>query len=785
MRRNAVLYGAVVILDAQKRQMNASGWAYVGPCIKNSEFLPRVAAESLHVQEDAETYRWVLLTMSQLEPRFELSNIKIIFGDEGIPDSLPGMLGITAPIVGDYYHLFEVVFPAKFGPQIYPQLEEFLKAMWYSKTKSDWDTAYGKACSHSLVRNRPLYLEFLQRIHDRPTRYAGFYRLSIPGNMKLNGSVSAEQNHSSISARIGKGGIMPLAENAVELLKRQQDIVREDSKKVLDHYQAREVFKSKYKEPAHAAIDTEAFKCLSLYAYNKLFKDMHKLSRRLAATRPALYPQHVFVHSKDMDVTAFTMAQARRHDKVTVLEVGGPCECSMKVSYGLQCGHELVAQGAFNPEFWAMRWKSQHYLSELGDEDDWQRLFETDFDYNVDDFGASTSGATPQDGDASAPGHDTPHGWNSHLLSPSAGSMRDIGSPESVSKLPARDRGGSLTYHGLMRQATELVRSVQNDKMGSTAVAMAFQKMQQCVRENNRYFKVQVTVPEASRTRDPITGTRLVDNTQEAVSATSRAIRNTSNIQRKRPAVEVARGSSQRQHKSARKQSMESDRVHVGGKKKHMGKACSLCRSEGHKVGNCPKITKYGHAPLPLNRVSKDRALDERNRLANSLERKDTYITEPRDLQQKSLPVFDSVPVNRVKGIVLLARLYMFTPFGVEPDSPGNYCFQATVIGEGGDPHERFDRCLFESKAIRRYVLRGNSQLIVNAMELQTVTRPTRVASPLNIPPPFAGIHQAGGGLDDSAGLSPTSPLSRGTLWNELNSLPDTYTRNGNTFGKM
>jgi hypothetical protein len=194
------LYGSVLFLDAQKRQMNRSGWPYIAPCVKNSEFQLRVAAESLVLQEDIATYAWTILTMQELEPQFEVSNIFIIFADEGITDSLPGLIHSGVPVCGDHYHLLKEVWPKHFGPHLWPSVEPFLQQMFCHGDFAEYEACFKKAMALPGIRGNTIHEEYLRAIHENPRQYAGYKRRSIPGNMGLMGSAPAKQNHSSVTA---------------------------------------------------------------------------------------------------------------------------------------------------------------------------------------------------------------------------------------------------------------------------------------------------------------------------------------------------------------------------------------------------------------------------------------------------------------------------------------------------------------------------------------------------------------------------------------------------------
>ena len=61
--------------------MNKVNWPYIGPSILNNEMCVGVTAEAIVTSEDTETYTWVLNSMPEIETRWNLSQIKIIYCD--------------------------------------------------------------------------------------------------------------------------------------------------------------------------------------------------------------------------------------------------------------------------------------------------------------------------------------------------------------------------------------------------------------------------------------------------------------------------------------------------------------------------------------------------------------------------------------------------------------------------------------------------------------------------------------------------------------------------------
>jgi hypothetical protein len=793
MRRNAVLYGDVLFLDAQKRQMNHAGWPYIGPVIKNAEHKPRVAAESLHLEEDTETYEWTLRAMASIESQFRLGNIMAIFGDEGIPDSLCTRLGIDAPVCGDYYHLIRLVWPQHFGPSLWETVKVFLTKMFMSQSKQEFDTNHQKACSLSGIRDNPHHLEYLDKIHQNPRRYGGYIRRSIEGAMDCRGSVPAEQNHSSIRARLGQGGIMPLAENISELLRRQQDIIRDDKARIWKHHALVGRFESGYVEQEYKDMDVVAYHVLSEFAYDKLFsRQIMKECMKLAKTTPAHSPDWVFIHPIDLDVSEFSMSDARANKKVFLLTDMGGCDCPMKLRYGVQCAHQLKFHGVFNEAFWSRRWYNYHHLNQLGADFNWRvsdqmkldplmsldhlNQLGADFNWRDDpDFplarpvsrpDSTSAVGSPSNRSPSTPSRRQNPGAADLDLSPIMG----FGSPPTPVITTTQTRP-KLSYQHCLNRCTELCRAVQHDTTAMTSVVMAIDSMTRLVRNKETFFSVNADVPRITAGQNPTAGSTR-DRSAQFVSATSRLIPHTHSIKRKRPLLEVVRAQTTgRMNKSARTLAAESDRRHVGTKHKHKGKSCTFCKGPGHKVTTCPKITVYGVQPLAVK--PNDLARSQRSDLASTLNQELFYQTTfvaPEDTKEPYL----IVPQMHVKGLVIHQRLQQHRCEGAS--SSTETTFVCTVLDNFGDAKPRYSRALFKYSAIDRYLMRTTASIVLNCLKphVPTATR-------------GFNLNQTGAALGAVPG-GPTSPLvtpHEMQLWLQGDELGDSqgnsgiYKRNG------
>ena len=81
MCSNLLRFGDMLFLDAQKRGHNSYNWPYIGPVIKDHNLKIGLVAESIVISEDLDTYAWILRSMSQMEPRWKVSAIRVIFVD--------------------------------------------------------------------------------------------------------------------------------------------------------------------------------------------------------------------------------------------------------------------------------------------------------------------------------------------------------------------------------------------------------------------------------------------------------------------------------------------------------------------------------------------------------------------------------------------------------------------------------------------------------------------------------------------------------------------------------
>ena len=714
MRRNAAMYGDVLFLDAQKRQMNASGWPYIALVVRTSEFKVGLAAESIHVEEAMDAYAWTMLTAADLEPMFKMENVHIIFGDEFLTDRLLEQVGArNAILLGDHYHLFKVVWPKYFGSDYYKIVYPYLKRMYYCKTKVQYETAYGCMMSLQAVRADPEKVSYLETINQNRKRYAGYIRQSINGHLGLMGSSSAESNHSSIVARIGPGGVFSIAEYISQLVTRASDQARANYEKASKHRQMIRHFKSAEVVPEHADMDKSAFETLSQYAYHELFRGSLEKYKVHSATHSQWDPQFVFVHPTTVNVSGMTLQEGREHPRVMVMSASGMCTCAQKVAVGMQCFHELVVTKQFLPIKWVRRWWNVHALEDIGENytvelsESLRDVLQTQDPFDIGQDPRSTT--TP----ASATRVDSNR--NRLDLEDSA-----VGSPAFVLRSPMQDGFHDRTqkYHRLNFQTVfgalqELARSAQNDQKAMCAIMDVAERMTGLVREGNLCFQLVSQVPS----RNVLAASAVPKPANFPVAASSRPLINPHSVRRKRSITEIA-GS---QHSQRKRNRLASDQIHVGTHQKNMSKSCSLCRNKGHQVNHCPRVTRWGVPALATHR-NKEMARSQRAELVRNLALPSSFPTSPRTGRMATMDVYEVMPKTGVSGIVLQQRFHMNRTQDNALDAHVRFCFQCTLLTISGEEMPGYSCCLFSLDSIIAYInKRGFGLLIFNCMKPSTV----------------------------------------------------------------
>jgi hypothetical protein len=92
-RCNLLRFSHHIFLDGQNYQYNTYGWPYIGPVVKDAETMVQTCAESICIKESNPIYAWVMKSMSEIEPAFDLKKLHIMFADQLISDAVLVELG--------------------------------------------------------------------------------------------------------------------------------------------------------------------------------------------------------------------------------------------------------------------------------------------------------------------------------------------------------------------------------------------------------------------------------------------------------------------------------------------------------------------------------------------------------------------------------------------------------------------------------------------------------------------------------------------------------------------
>ena len=587
MRHDLARFSDVLFLDAQQRQFNKSGWPFISPCMTNDEGKLSQGSECICVEESTSIYQWILETMSEIEPRFSLSGIRFIFGDQKITPRLLRNLGIDGSCVlrGDCWHLLNEVWPKphNFGPKFF-EVKHFLKSMLLSQTKREWDDAFQGA--RLLLQGHPTLQKKLLDVHGNPKYYAGYYLNDVSeGSLGKMGDAPAEQNHSSIVSHIGGGGTMQISEQIKALLERQAE--RSRVRSTMDNNLRVRIsgYRSTFRGHEEAA-DNLACKHLSAFAHKRFQEIIVAASSLQAATLlngdQVVWPASILNHAE---------APSRRR---FVVPMGGRCPCKNRRVMLFMCEHEFRLEGKFLWERFSPRWLNSfqfqllvHPLSQFRGnvlptfdfclsataEQPWETLGE--LDSSQMDLGEDNETVDLQSGTTGAPS-------------------------QVLGEAPARE----VSFRGVLGSLEALAKAVQGDKRQMSNL-MAFAKDGLLALRQGQLVEFQVSL-QGPRSERPLT---------HALGSIG-AAPNGAAMKRKRSAQEVQRRARSGFAVSQLSQGAADDDNHCARKLKK--RSCRLCRGGGHGVQNCPILLQDGGVPLRAKnkqiRIELDNDLSSSNR---------------------------------------------------------------------------------------------------------------------------------------------------------------------------
>ena len=287
--------------------------------------------------------------MVSIEPRWSPSKLEILYADGLVSKRLLDNLGITKTCVlhGDYYHLLKENWPSpeNFGVVVYRVIKPFLSAMLLSKTESEWESAFQSA-SQALLPY-PHKLELLQAIHSDPEYYSGYVTRKIIGNLSLNGSAPAEQNHSSVVSFNGDTMLGSICEHIKSLFERQQNICNKENDFENDYIVKSHRYISTL-DPQFAHEDIMARQVLSNIPHKDYFVKQLKSSEYLQYSRDT--------NTMLCKIWPATESFDNEKDDHVCIKIGERCSCWRRVDFDIQCKHELKLNCKFKKSHWGERW---------------------------------------------------------------------------------------------------------------------------------------------------------------------------------------------------------------------------------------------------------------------------------------------------------------------------------------------------------------------------------------------------------------------------------------------
>jgi hypothetical protein len=308
MRFHLLHYGDIIFLDAQKRCINELNWGYIAPAIKDSEYRTGVAAESILLEESFEFYIFVLSSMVEIEPRFRLRHIKFIYGDLGITEGLLEAIGISETCIlrWDHWHLSDAIWPRELGEYHFGLVQGNLRGMLNALTREayegHWEQICAKLCSW------PDKISYLQKFYEQPQRIARYTLQEMEGCIGEVSSVTAEQNHSSVIAAVGKESTnLSLTEHITRLMERQRVLGNRVDRFDSDYHVECVNYCSNSTTDPHG--DYEAKQKLSKHAFVKYYQQVIKTAQYWEVRQAAGHVE-VFRPGQELDsVIQFPIGQ--------------------------------------------------------------------------------------------------------------------------------------------------------------------------------------------------------------------------------------------------------------------------------------------------------------------------------------------------------------------------------------------------------------------------------------------------------------------------------------------
>jgi hypothetical protein len=140
----------------------------------------RCVAECICVEESHRMYVWIVSMLADMEPRYNLNFLDLIFGDQGLAQNILVDLDIATTCIlrCDYYHQIHEVWPHTFRTHLFQKIRGHLDRMLLG-SKEEWHLSYSSA--KSFLLHDADKLSALEQIYQNPSHFAGWFLKTIEG----------------------------------------------------------------------------------------------------------------------------------------------------------------------------------------------------------------------------------------------------------------------------------------------------------------------------------------------------------------------------------------------------------------------------------------------------------------------------------------------------------------------------------------------------------------------------------------------------------------------------
>jgi hypothetical protein len=287
--------------------------------------------EALFIEERTDTYEKMIKALKTMEPRWDPSSVRLLFGDMKVTQKLLDSAGLNScRLRGDMWHLLNEVWPHhhSFGRTSFEKISNFLRLMVKCETEAEWEFAYESA--RKILADDPEKCSKLDDIHSNPSYYSGYILNRMEGSLGKKGDSHAEQNHSSIIAHLGQGGTLNLAEQVCGLLNRHKSNTLRRSQTEWALTISASKYTSTYSSPTECRDDVLAKQALSMYGYKNFTGALHH-ARKLQFTENNDGLFTVWPVQATIDETSVSL--------IHTFSLTKRCHCKKRKDNFFQCGH--------------------------------------------------------------------------------------------------------------------------------------------------------------------------------------------------------------------------------------------------------------------------------------------------------------------------------------------------------------------------------------------------------------------------------------------------------------